>query len=93
MVALNPPADGPASRQIRNSRYRPEWRRPPAATFLPLRVQKNARSDKNPPLAGVISWMPGTSPGMTASCEIKELRHGRACPGHPRSVQIPALRQ
>ena len=29
--------------------------------------------------------MPGTSPGMTISRHFNSLRHGRACPGHPRS--------
>jgi hypothetical protein len=28
--------------------------------------------------------MPGTRPGMTISFEFSGLRHGRACPGHPR---------
>jgi hypothetical protein len=27
--------------------------------------------------------MSGTRPGMTISFEFNNLRHGRACPGHP----------
>jgi TolB-like protein len=29
-------------------------------------------------------WMPGTRPGMTITLYIKNLRHGRVCPDHPR---------
>jgi hypothetical protein len=32
--------------------------------------------------------MPGTRPGMTISFEFNNLRHGRACPGHPRPARI-----
>jgi hypothetical protein len=32
--------------------------------------------------------MPGSSPGMTISLEFKNLRHGRARPGHPRPTGI-----
>jgi hypothetical protein len=32
--------------------------------------------------------MPGTRPGMTITIYIKNLRQGRACPGHPRPAGI-----
>ena len=30
------------------------------------------------------TWMPGIKPGMTAERPCVSIRHGRACPGHPR---------
>ena len=30
------------------------------------------------------TWMPGIKPGMTGETHCLSIRHGRACPGHPR---------